>query len=130
MSAALQAAVAYLERGWLVLPVQCDKSPSRRALVATRGTSRWRSLRDHPAAQAEVERWFRADPAAGVGVICQGKLAVVDVDHLDDPDVPELPRTASVQTPAAGDGCATSGWSSRSGIAPFAWGELRPRAIM
>ena len=123
MIAALQAAVSYRERGWAVLPVQADKSPSPRALAATRG-GRWHSLRNRPAAQAEVERWFRADPSAGVGIICQANLAVVDVDDFEHPDVPELPRTLTAQTPRPGlhRYFATA---EPVGHRVYPWGELR-----
>jgi Bifunctional DNA primase/polymerase, N-terminal len=102
MNAVLRSALELRDRGISVLPVLSDKTPALDLLERTRGTRRWGSLRAEPAGSSEVEAWYRLDPAAGVAVICQGDLAVLDVDDPEHEDVPELPETPTVATPSDG----------------------------
>ena len=102
MNAVLRAALEYLERDWRVLPVLPDKEPNWPLLRETRGTGRWRGLRDEPADAAEVRHWFRARPGDRDRDHLRGGLVVVDIDHPEHPEVPELPETATVSTARPG----------------------------
>ena len=102
MSACRDAAHAYWERGWAVLPVRVDKRPAFRALESTRGSRRWSSLRGDPPTAAEIDRWYRVEPDAGVGVLCVDGLVVVDIDRLDHLDLPALGSTLQAATPRPG----------------------------
>ncbi len=73
MTDALQAARAYLERGWIPVPLHpYDKA----ALI------RWRVLRMTPPTPADVESWWRRCPDANVGILTgvASQLAVLDLD--------------------------------------------------
>ena len=67
------AALAYLKRGWSVVPIRAGgKVP----LVA------WQTFQELHASQAEVAGWYRRWPDAGVGIVTGpiSGLAVIDVD--------------------------------------------------
>jgi Bifunctional DNA primase/polymerase, N-terminal len=125
VNAILRAALEYVERDWRVLPVLPDKEPNRPLLKRTRGTTRWRGLREEPADATEVRTWLRLDPATGIGIITGDGLAVVDVDRPDDPDVPELPETATVSTPQAEHSHHYFATEENLFSRTFEWGELR-----
>ena len=123
MSGCRDAAQSYRERGWQVLPVHVDKRPALAALAATRGTRRWGALRGDPATANEIDRWYRVEPDAGVGVLCVGGLVVVDIDRLDHPDLPALGSTLQAATPRPGLH-AYYVTSERLRPRKFGWGEL------
>jgi hypothetical protein len=123
-STTLQAAVSYLERGWHLLPViPAGKLPASHLLVATRSTRRWGSLLTDPASRAEVERWYRLQPDANVGLLCTNGLAVIDVDDTTAV-LPEVPPTLTASTPSGGRHHYLHAAKPVRGRT-FPWGELR-----
>lgn len=128
MNAVLRSALEYVERGFHVLPVRPDKKPELNLVEATRGIRRWGILREEPAGTAEVEKWNRLDPDAGIAVICQGDLVVVDVDDRDHADAPELPRTPTVETPRGGSHHYLR-IDRPIGARFYPWGEVRCAGI-
>lgn len=74
-AAVVDAAVAYAERGWSVLPLRGDKRPAVRA---------WKSRQSERARPEDIAGWFgRLKTAKGVGVVLgavSGNLAARDFD--------------------------------------------------
>jgi hypothetical protein len=68
------AALAYLARGWSVIPIEAG---GKRPLTA------WLEFQGRLAARAEVEHWFDRWPEANVGIVtgAVSGLIVVDVDE-------------------------------------------------
>ena len=74
----LEAALAYLVKGWSVIPVGQDKRP----LVP------WEQFQHRLPTEAEVRGWYQQHPQAGVGIVC-GKvsgLIVLDMDPRNGGD--------------------------------------------
>lgn len=73
MTACLDAAFAYLERGWSVLPAEAH---GKRPLIA------WRSLQQQRATRHAVLHWFEHWPDANVSIVTGSLsgLVVLDVD--------------------------------------------------
>ncbi len=73
MTEALQAAHAYLERGWIPFPLHPHDKASR---------IRWSVLRMTPPTPADIESWWRRWPDANVGLLTgtASHLAVIDLD--------------------------------------------------
>jgi hypothetical protein len=101
---ALASALAYLARGWSVIPVAPrDKRP----LVP------WGGFQRRYADEAEIRQWFRRWPAANVAIVTGvvSQLAVLDVDarHGGDASLAEwerahapLPHTIEARTGSGG----------------------------
>ena len=98
----VSAARAYLRRGFALLPLlPGDKRPHADVLKAAYGRTEWKPLRDNPATEQDVLKWFDIDPAANIGIITgepSGGLALADFDVNPIPEHLELPRTPSVYT--------------------------------
>jgi hypothetical protein len=84
---ALRYALAYVRRGWSVIPV---RPRGKRPLIP------WGAQQHRCADEAEVERWFERSPGANVGIVTGqvSGLAVLDVDvlHRGDESLRELER--------------------------------------
>jgi len=115
---ALEAALQYAGRGWLVLPCR-DKVPLVRSGVhaATRDL-------------ATIERWWHTWPQANVAIACGARsgIAVADIDAPSQ--VPELLdlQTLTASTPSGGRHlyCRyVEGIRNRV----FDWGELRANGL-
>lgn len=89
---AQQAALAYADRGWSVIPVSRDKKP----LVA------WKEYQSKAADHSVIKRWWLAFPQANVGIVT-GKisgLAVIDVEK--DGVRQAFPKTVTSATGGGG----------------------------
>lgn len=78
----MEAAFAYLKRGWSVIPVRArDKRP----------IVRWKVYEHRLPTTAEIRDWWSRYPHANVGIITGrvSGLVVVDIDAKDVPDVSE-----------------------------------------
>jgi len=76
----LSAAIAYLRRGWSVIPQQ---PRTKKAYV------RWKEFQSRRPTEQELEDWWSSFPEAGIAAIC-GPLSgilVVDVDGAEARDV-------------------------------------------
>jgi hypothetical protein len=83
----MESALAYLGRGWSVIPVgPRDKRP----MVP------WGAFQHRYADEAEIREWFQRWPAANIGIVTGiiSRLAVLDVDarHGGDTSLMELER--------------------------------------
>ncbi len=100
-SAPLATALAYRDRGYVLVPIRPGTKEPHHALIReVRGSTKWSRLRDEPASESEIRKWFRLDPEAGVAAITgqpSGGLVVVDVD-LEPQGGLELPETPTVVT--------------------------------
>ena len=80
-----QAALAYLKRGWAVIPVQAG---AKRPLV------RWQDVQRQAPSAAQVRTWFRRWPDANVGIVTGtvSGLIVLDIDpqHWGDDSLADL----------------------------------------
>ena len=84
-AAALSAALAYLSRGWSVIP------------LAPRGKTplvRWQEFQNRHATEAEVRRWFSEHPDANIGVVTGAVSGIIAVDV--DGEEGELALTSRV----------------------------------
>lgn len=101
---ALAAALAYLARGWVPVPM----SPRRKRPLLP-----WRELQKRRPTEAEVKGWYRRWPSAGVAVVTGGLsgLVVLDVDPANgggsslaamEARHGALPRTVEVRTGGGG----------------------------
>lgn len=122
MTTPLAQALAYVERGWPVLPVEPrGKRPNAAVLKSVYGTPSWEPLRRRPASRPEVQAWYEADPTTNLAIITGNGLAVLDIDRRCG--APRLPDTAIAST--------GRGWHvylrSDLGVRTqrFGWGELR-----
>lgn len=116
LSAAYDAALAYTEMGWSVIPVHaplpgdgctCGEQPCQRGAGKHPATSggEWASYQQRIAGPDELRAWFDGPPR-NLGVVCgqvSGGLVVVDCDDLVTADAlryayPEATETASVKT--------------------------------
>lgn len=92
----LEAALAYAERGWQVLPLKPKSKDPHFDLVkgAYKGASDDVNL---------INFWFKMDAKANIGIACQPSgLIVVDIDYRNGGEMmPEFNETYTVQT---GDG--------------------------
>lgn len=73
---ALEAALAYADRGWFVFPVQV--APNKRPLCE-------HGYKDATTDHAQIVAWWQQWPAAQVGVDC-GRSGIVTVDLDEKPD--------------------------------------------
>jgi len=74
------SALQLVALGYSVIPIRLDGS--KRPAIS------WKRYQKQPATEQEVEGWFSADPAPGIGVVCgavSGNLVVIDFDH-DGPE--------------------------------------------
>ena len=84
---AAAAALAYLARGWAVVPIH---PAEKRPLV------RWEAYQDAPPSEAEVRAWYARWPEAGVGIVTGSVsgLVVLDVDPQHGGEATLAPLTA------------------------------------
>ena len=116
-NAMVEAALRYAERGWPVFP--CE--PGGKRPITRRG------LHDATTDRDEIERLWRADRHANVGIRTGhvSGLVVLDVDgeegsdalYLLEREFQELPRTAASRRRAAGPTTTTSTRAARSATA-------------
>src|SRR3989442_14018751 len=87
-SALLNAALAYRERGWSVIPI---KARNKKPAVD------WKPFQARLATAEEIKAWFRGDANIGVVTGTISELIVLDVDGQDGAaslkKLPPLPRT-------------------------------------
>lgn len=74
----LESAIAYLRRGWSIIPLK----PSAKEPLP--GFS-WREFQSRKASEAEARAWFTSTPDANLGIVTGGvsDLLVVDIDGDD-----------------------------------------------
>ena len=84
-----RAAVAYAERGWRVFPLHwiredgsCSCEKGCEPTKAGKHPLTAHGLKDASADPQHVERWWRATPAANIGIVTgkESGLVVLDVD--------------------------------------------------
>lgn len=71
--AAWEAALAYMTRGWAVVPI----APSGKCPLV-----RWQAFQERPPTEDEIREWYARWPDAGVGIVtgAVSGLAVLDID--------------------------------------------------
>jgi hypothetical protein len=123
VSELLDEALADVDRGYALLPVDQHKRPARDLIRKTCGHYGWRPLARNPAGEDLVRAWLELDDQVGVGVICGevSQLGVFDVD--DESRAPELPVSAEVITRRGRHVYCSS--SEPVKTQRFEWGELR-----
>lgn len=85
MSDLLEAALAYRERGWSVIPI----SPkTKRPLV------KWAKYQDKIATKAQIKKWWKENPNANIAIVTGrlSDLVVIDVDTAKGGSVQEISR--------------------------------------
>lgn len=98
----LEQALAYVARGWSVVPIRFAGTVEdrKRPLLES-----WEPYQKAPATEAQVRAWWGTWPAANIGLVMGAVSGLVALD-LDGPNAAallraktgDLPRTAAVQT--------------------------------
>lgn len=98
----LEQALAYLERGYSVIPLRCDLSKNPKEQIRPR-LKEWKRYQRVLPTRAEVELWWAQAPNAGIAIICGAVsgLVVIDIDPRNggDPDLSRWPETYTVKSP-------------------------------
>jgi hypothetical protein len=129
VSGVLEAARAYREHGFTVLPL-AGKQPHARLLNQTHRTTSTKQLLELDTTDEQLRVWF-LEPGVNVGVFCgaaSGGLVVVDLDDCSFP-LPgaRLPQTPLVKTGRDPHRGFHLYYRSAEDIRtkPFPWGEVR-----
>lgn len=98
-----EAAIAYAEAGFRVLPLRPNRKEPYGGLVR-------HGVKEASSDPERIERWWRIKPAANIGIATGGGLAVVDVDPRNGGQIdPRWPGTLTART-------ASGGWHFYYGV--------------
>lgn len=94
----LDAALAFLQKGYAVIPVNTAKKP----IVST-----WKEFQERLPTEREVNQWWTTNSEAGIALICGWNgLAVLDIDDVGLAKLlaedPALQNTPTVRSPSGG----------------------------
>ena len=122
--ALVNAALAYAERGWPVVPLlPRDKEPCYDLLPVVDGVPSWAPLREGASA-TEIRRWFDRDPTPNLGIITGGRLAVADVDYPDQLHGLAFPITPRSET-SRGMHVYMDSQGQTIACGSYPWGEVK-----
>src|SRR5881396_3613605 len=104
----MEAAIAYLDRGFVLIPVRPGgKEPEARLLpLGDDGRPSWAALLDDPPTAALVRAWLREEPSLNLGIATgvSSGVAITDFDRLPPPWMPPLLDQLGAPIAASGEG--------------------------